>query len=103
MSAPTVVESLQEAAKQFDLTLSLRRHSASFCTVYLEAQTALPRVEQQVRLKQARDFLEARDVQAELTRFNNPPFRNPNTGKMEEGHHRHGDPLLEVETVWWKQ
>ena len=79
-----------------------RRHGASFCTVYMEANPHMMRQEQRDILQNAKDALEAAGLGGiTLTRFSNPPFHNRHTNTMEDGHPRHGDPLLEIESVWW--
>lgn len=98
-----VVTEIKREAEHLGLSIDLRRHGGHYCTVYLEAPRALPRDEQHSRLAQAKLLLEANGVtNVKLTRFDNPPFRNKNTGKMEDGHPRHGDPLLEIDSVWWE-
>lgn len=97
-----IVAEIRREAEHLGLTIDTRRHGGHFCTVYLEAPTGLPREEQASRLRQAKGLLEANGVAGvTLTRFDNPPYRSQATGKMEEGHPRHGDPLLEIESVWW--
>lgn len=97
-----IVAEIKREAEQLGLTIDTRRHGASFCTVYLEAPFVLPREEQASRLRQAKALLEANGLtNVVLTRFDNPPYRSKVTGKMEEGHPRHGDPLLEIDSVWW--
>lgn len=97
-----VVAEIKREAEHLGLTIDLRKHGGQFCTVYLDAPSVLPREEQASRLRQAKALLEANGVaNVVLTRYDNPPFLNKNTGQMEEGHSRHGDPLLEIESVWW--
>lgn len=97
-----IVAEIKREAEHLRLTIDLRRHGAHFCTVYLEAPSALPRDEQASRLRQAKGLLEANGVaNVVFTHFDNPPYRSKATGKMEEGHPRHGDPLLEIDSVWW--
>lgn len=97
-----VVTEIKREAEHLGLSIDKRRHGGHFCTVYLEAPVGLPRDEQASRLRQAKALLEANGVlSVSLTAFNNPPYRSQATGKMEEGHPRHGDPLLEIESVWW--
>jgi hypothetical protein len=97
-----VVAAIKREAEHLGLTIDLRKHGAQFCTVYLDAPSVLPREEQASRLRQAKALLEANGVaNVALTRYDNPPFHNKNSGQMEEGHPRHGDPLLEIESVWW--
>jgi hypothetical protein len=97
-----IVTEIRREAEHLGLAIDTRRHGGHFCTVYLEAPSVLPRDEQESRLRQAKALLEANGLcNVVLTRFNNPPYLNRNTGKMEEGHPRHGDPLIEIDSVWW--
>lgn len=102
LTDPEVVASIKREAEHIGLSVGLRRHGGSFCTVYMEAPVALPRAEQRSRLAQAKSLLDAAGVSSvKLTAFNNPPFHNRHTNTMEDGHPRHGDPMLEIESVWW--
>lgn len=104
MNDRDVVTEIKREAGHLGLTISRRLHSGKFCTVYLEAPATLPRTEQVNRLRQAKTLLEANGVSnVVLTHFDNPPFFNRNSGKTEAGHPRHGDPLLELESVWWEE
>ena len=97
-----IVAAIRREAEHLGLSIDTRRHGGHFCTVYLEAPSVLPREEQASRLRQAKGLLDANGVPSVvLTRFNNPPYHSKVTGKMEEGHPRHGDPLLEIDSVWW--
>jgi hypothetical protein len=102
MNDSNVTSAITRAAKKFSLIIEKRRHGGRFCTVHLCAPDSLPWVVQNALLIQARDQLTADGVANVVkTQFDNPPYRNPNTGKEEGGHPRHGDPLLEVDSVWW--
>lgn len=97
-----VVEAIQRVAHALNLTVDKRRHGGHFCTVHLEAPASMERETQCSYLRQAKAQLEAAGLQyVTLTRFNNPPFKNKSTGKVEASHPRHGDPLIELESVWW--
>ena len=97
-----VTSCLIAVAAALGLTLSRRCHGASFCTVYMEANPHMMRQEQRDILQNAKQALEAAGLGGiTLGRFSNPPYRSKVTGQMEEGHPRHGDPLLEIESVWW--
>lgn len=100
-SDTSVVKNIVEASRLFGMVMDHRTHGGKFRTVYLSADPVLPRTEQQVRCQQATEYLRLHNVQAELTRHDNPPFYNKNTGKQEDGHPRHGDPLVEIDSVWW--
>lgn len=100
MNDTELVSTLQTVAAIFELDLDIRRHGASYCTVYLSADPVDPAPA--LRMRAAFEELKARGVEgAKLTRFNNPPFYNRNTGRQEAGHPRHGQPLIEIDSVWW--
>lgn len=102
LNDPDVVEVIKREAEQVGLRIDLRRHGGSYCTVYIEAPAVLPRAEQRSRLVQAKTLMEAAGLTSvTLTAFNNPPYYNKYSGKQEAGHPRHGDPMLEIESVWW--
>lgn len=102
LNDPDVVAVIKREAEQVGLHIDLRRHGGSYCTVYMEAPAVLPRTEQRSRLAQAKTLMEAAGLTSvTLTAFNNPPFHNRHTNTMEDGHPRHGDPMLEIESVWW--
>lgn len=97
-----VVAVIKREAEQVGFRIDLRRHGGSYCTVYMEAPAVLPRTEQRSRLVQAKTLMEAAGLTSvTLTAFNNPPYYNKHSGKQEAGHPRHGDPMLEIESVWW--
>lgn len=97
-----VVAALKRVADHPNILLSHRQHAGHFRTCYLEADPHMARDKQLELLKEARKILtEAGVAGVTLTHFNNPPYRNKQTGKTEAGHPRHGDPMLEVESVWW--
>jgi hypothetical protein len=91
-----------EAALTNGLELDFRTHGGSFRTAYLSAPKSLGSLEQHSLLKLAQQLIEAAGTKgAKLTRYDNPPYFNKHTGKTEAGHPRHGDPLLEIDSVWW--
>lgn len=103
MQDKEVVETIKDVAHQYDLAMDHRQHGGKFRTVYLVAPFVLPRTEQERRLEQAfRDLLN-RGILANMARHDNPSLLNRSIGKMEDGHHRHGDPLIEIHSVWWDE
>lgn len=101
--SPTML--IKAIAAAMGLTLDIRKHyGGPFVTVYLEAPQGLPWQEQQARLQSARDKINDRPEVGRpvLTRFNNPPKFMRHSGKMDPGHPRHGDPLLEIDSFVWE-
>ncbi len=97
-----VTRAIISAAKTPNVTIDYRAHGGKFRTVYIEASEKLPFNEQRDLLaKLQMELLTAGVTNVKMTRFNNPPFLNRNTGKYETGHPRHGHPFLEIESVWW--
>ncbi len=104
MTDNKVVRVINWVAEQYNLTLEHREHGGKFRTVYLSAHVQFPREEQRRRLERAfRDLKDAGISSVELTRYDNPPYRNKFTGQMDDGHPRHGDPVVLVDSVWWEE
>ena len=103
MNDKDVVDAIESVALQNDLEVSKRRHSGNFCTVYLSAHEELLAIDQvKVLVKARQSLVEAGLGTIALDYYDNPPFLNRNTGRMETGHPRHGDPMLVIESVWWE-
>jgi hypothetical protein len=103
MNDSNIVTEIERAVKALGLELEQTRHGGSFCTVHISAPASVAKPEQAALLRQCKEALVAAGVTTtiELTRYDNPPYKSQATGKMEQGHPRHGDPLLIIDSVWW--
>ena len=102
MKDTNVVDLIKVTSELHGLTLSFSTSSGKFREVFLEADSTLPREEQVAKLKKAAViFTDAGLEGVKVTRFNNPPYKS--NGKWQAGHPRHGDPLLEISSVWWSE
>ncbi|WMC09531.1 hypothetical protein PU634_10425 [Oceanimonas pelagia] len=85
-----IVNTIKQVSADLGLTYHCRRLGWKFCTVALKAPANLNRVEQQTLLEKADGVLIARGlVSGQLTTHTNPE------------HPRHGDPFIEIDSVWW--
>lgn len=104
MKDSNVVDLIKVTAELHGLVLSHRSTTSHFRDVYLEANAELPRDLQVAKLHEAANTFKAAGLNdVTVTRFVNPPKLNAKTGKFEAGHERHGDPLLEMVSVWWSE
>ncbi len=91
-----VVNLIKQVAADLNLQLERRNHGASFCTVYLSTKEG---AEQAVNLYAASASLRMAGVAHSLTCYDNPLKRT--NGKLSLGHPCHGEPMIEIDSVWW--
>lgn len=94
-------ELLQSIAAKHGLKLEVRKGSSLFSDIYLETEALLPQHEQAEALKKVAAELEAANLVYTIGRTNNPPKYNKSTGGYDQGHPRHGDPLITIPSVEW--
>lgn len=93
-------------AQYCGVQVEVRKHYiGQFATVYVMAPESLSKADQRALLETFRQQLvncPGGALRSVMTHFDNPPRFNRHTGKIDLGHPRHGDPLIEIDSFIWE-